>query len=79
MVGSVESNKHVIEGVLDRLIELFVCLRELLIMSSSPVMKVVVKAANGSMGDFRVDASHQWRIQDLKKHLYRHYPTHPVS
>lgn len=48
-------------------------------MSSSPVVKVVVKAANGSMGDFRVDASHQWRIQELKKHLYRHYPTHPVS
>ena len=41
--------------------------------------KVVIKAANGSVDDFRVEAQREWTIRELKNHLYRCYPSHPVS
>ncbi len=41
--------------------------------------KVIVKAANGSVEDFRVEAEKDWTIYQLKNHIYRHYPSHPVS
>lgn len=40
---------------------------------------VTIKAANGLIDDFGVVAQPSWTIQQLKNHLYRHYPTHPVS
>ena len=42
-------------------------------------VRVTVKAANGAVADFTVDAERGWSVQRLKNHLYRHYPTHPVS
>ena len=41
--------------------------------------RLVIKAANGSVADFRVDAQPEWTVHDLKSHLYRYYPSHPVS
>lgn len=40
---------------------------------------VTVKAANGLVDDFEVNAQSNWTIQQLKNYLYRHYSTHPVS
>lgn len=40
---------------------------------------MTVKAANGAVEDFRVDAGRDWTVQRLKNYIYRHYPTHPVS
>jgi hypothetical protein len=43
------------------------------------MVHVVIKAANGAVDDFRVSgASLQWTVAELKNHLYRYYPTHPV-
>ncbi len=42
-------------------------------------VQVTVKAANGAVADFRVSVEEGWNVQRLKNHLYRHYPTHPVS
>lgn len=39
--------------------------------------KLIIKAANGSVADFRVDAQLEWTVHDLKSHLYRYYPSHP--
>lgn len=46
---------------------------------TSNAVRLMVKAANGTVEDFRVDAQAEWTVQELKTHLYRHYPTHPVS
>lgn len=40
-------------------------------------LRLVIKAANGSLDDFRVEAEAEWSVHQLKTHLYRHYPTHP--
>ena len=45
----------------------------------SSKLRLAVKAANGAVPDFRVDAQQDWSVRELKGHLYRHYPTHPVS
>lgn len=45
----------------------------------SSKLRLTVKAANGAVPDFRVDAQQDWSVRELKGHLYRHYPTHPVS
>ena len=41
--------------------------------------KLAIKAANGAVEDFLVDAQLTWTVKELKTHIYRHYPTHPVS
>jgi transcription initiation factor IIE alpha subunit len=41
--------------------------------------KLVIKAANGSVEDFEIDAELNWSVKEVKGHIYRLYPTHPVS
>lgn len=41
--------------------------------------KLVIKAANGSVEDFNIDAQLNWTVKEIKAHIYRQYPTHPVS
>ena len=41
--------------------------------------RLTIKAASGSVEDFRVDAQPEWTIRELKNYLYRHYSSHPVS
>ncbi len=41
--------------------------------------KLIIKAANGSVEDFKLDAELSWTVKEVKSHIYRHYPTHPVS
>lgn len=41
--------------------------------------KLVIKAANGSVEDFKIDAELNWTVKEVKAHIYRLYPTHPVS
>lgn len=43
------------------------------------MIKLVVKAANGSVEDFKIDAQQSWTVKELKSHIYRLYPSHPVS
>ncbi len=45
----------------------------------SSTVRLSIKAANGSVGDYSVEAQGDWTVHQLKNHLYRHYPTHPVS
>ena len=42
-------------------------------------IEIIVKAANGSIADFKMSAQLDWSITQVKNHIYRHYPTHPVS
>ena len=39
----------------------------------------MIKAANGSVEDFNIDAQLNWTVKEVKAHIYRLYPTHPVS
>ena len=41
--------------------------------------KLIIKAANGQVDDFRVEAPPAWTILELKRFLFRHYPSKPVS
>ena len=41
--------------------------------------KLIIKSATGSVQDFKIDAELDWTVRELKAHIYRHYPTHPVS
>ena len=41
--------------------------------------KLLIKAANGAVEDFKLDAEASWTVKELKGHIYRVYPTHPVS
>lgn len=45
----------------------------------SDSIELVIKAANGSVDDFKMTAQHNWTVTQVKNHIYRHYPTHPVS
>lgn len=42
-------------------------------------IELIIKAANGSVADFKVSAAPDWTVTQVKNHIYRHYPTHPVS
>ena len=41
--------------------------------------KLIIKAANGAVGDFPVDVPEDWTVLELKGYLQRNYPTKPVS
>ena len=45
----------------------------------SDSIELVIKAANGSVDDFKMTAQRNWTVTRVKNHIYRHYPTHPVS
>ena len=57
----------------------WVCILSRLYSVMGSKARLMIKAANGSLADFRVDAQLEWTVHDLKSHLYRHYPSHPVS
>ena len=42
-------------------------------------IEIVIKAANGSIADFKMSVQLNWSVAQVKNHIYRHYPTHPVS
>ena len=45
----------------------------------SDSIELVIKAANGSVDDFKMTAQRNWTVTQVKNHIYRHYPTPPVS
>lgn len=43
------------------------------------MIKLTIKAANGLVDDFQVEAPSEWTVLELKRYLFRHYPNQPVS